>query len=275
MKQLVEDGFKVTVLTRKGASHTFPPAVAVTEIDYESPESLVEALKGQDAVVSTIGFAGLPQQLPLIQAAVKAGVKRFVPSEFGSDAENAAAIALPPFGPKKAAAEALAKEAAAGTITYTLVSTGPFLDMALAHGMFVNLKSKSANLWNGGGQTFSTTTVASVARAVAGVLRHPEETRNRNVHVHSASTTQNALLAKAKKAVGADGWETTVVSTDDALKKAYAALEKGEVDRIGFISTVIWDGKYGSDFKKVDNDLLGVHELTDAELQSLVDSFAK
>ncbi|XXH00131.1 SET domain-containing protein 5 [Hypoxylon texense] len=275
VKQLLEDGFKVTVLTRKGSSHTFPPSVEVAEVDYESPETLVEALQGQDAVVSAVGFAGLKQQLRLIDAAVEAGVKRFVPSEFGSDAENEAANALPPFRPKKAAADVLAHEAAAGRITYTLVSTGPFLDMALAHGLFLNLKAKTANLWNGGGKTFSTTTVAGTAKAISGVLLHPEETKNRNVHVRSASVSQNGLLEKAKKALGADGWTVHAASTDDALKKAYASLETGEIDRLSFITTVIWDEKYGSDFKNVDNELLGVHELSDAELQSLVDSLAK
>ncbi|KAI1776270.1 putative oxidoreductase CipA-like protein [Hypoxylon cercidicola] len=275
VNQLVEDGFKVTVLGRKGTSHAFPASVATAEIDYESPESLVKALTGQDAVVSTIGFAGLPQQLPLVRAAVAAGVKRFVPSEYGSDATNEAAAGLPPFKPKHAVAAALAAAAAGGDITYTLVSTGPFLDMALAQGLLLDLRGKRARLFDGGDARFSTTTVASVARAVSGVLQHPAETANRNVRVRSASTTQNALLAMAQKAVGADGWTTAVVSTADALAKAYAALAKGEVDRLGFIAAAVWGEGYGGDFEAADNDLLGVHELDDAELQSLVDDIAK
>lgn len=274
MNQLLEDGFKVTALARKGSSHKFPAAVAVVEIDYESPESLVKALSGQDAVVSAVGLDGLETQLPLVAAAVKAGVKRFVPSEFVGDATNEKAGQLPPFVPKKAVSDLLAKEAAAGKITYTLLSTGPFLDMWLASGMFLNLKAKSANLWNGGDRVFSTTTVPSSAKAVSGVLLHPEETKNRNVRVHSASTTQNKLLAIAKKAVGADGWTTTVTSTDDALKEAYAKLDKGEVDKLGFISSAIWGEGYGSNFE-VENDLVGVKELSDAEIQSLMEGLAK
>ncbi|KAI1376568.1 NAD(P)-binding protein [Hypoxylon crocopeplum] len=275
VNQLVQDGFKVTVLLRKGRSHSFPSSVAIVEVDYESPESLFKALEGQDAVVSAVGFTGLPQQIPLIRAAVKAGVKRFLPSEFGGDAENEKANHLPPFHAKKEISDALKKEAASGTLTYSLVSTGPFLDMGLQHGFIMSLKNKSINLFDGGDRPFSTSSIPAVAKAVSGVLKHPEETKNRNVFVHVALTTQNELLEKAKKVLGPEGWQSKDVSTDDALKQAYAKFEQGEIDRIGFISAAIWGEGYGSDFKKVDNQLLGIEELGDAEIQSLVESLSK
>lgn len=50
--------------------------------DY-SLEWLTEALKGQDAVVLTIGSAVIPEQQTVIDAAINAGVKRILPSEFG------------------------------------------------------------------------------------------------------------------------------------------------------------------------------------------------
>jgi len=46
---------------------------------------LAELLKGVDAVVCAYGGAALGEQYKLLEAAKKAGVKRFVPSEFGSD----------------------------------------------------------------------------------------------------------------------------------------------------------------------------------------------
>ncbi|KAI1767858.1 NAD(P)-binding protein [Hypoxylon sp. FL1150] len=277
LNQLIEDGFKVTALTRKGTSHTFPPSVTVAEVDYESPESLVKALQGQDAVVSAVGFNGLPLQLPLIDAAVKAGVKRFLPSEYGGDAENAKAAALPIFAPKKQVLDALTAAAAVkgGSLTYTLVSTGPFLDMALGFGLFVNLREKSATLWNGGDRAFSTTTTTATATAVAQVLKHPQETRNRTVRVRSASTTQNKLLAIAKEVLGGEGWTTKVASTEDALKRAHASLETGKVDRVAFITETIWGEGYGCDFEKVDNELLGVRELSEAEIQGLIEGLTK
>ncbi|KAI2780230.1 NAD(P)-binding protein [Daldinia loculata] len=274
LKQLLEDGFEVTVLARKGTTKQFPSSVTVAEIDYESPESLEKALSGQDAVVSTVGFEGLPYQIPLIQAAVKVGVKRFIPSEYGGDAENEKALSLPPFQAKKAVTEVLKKEAAAGSITYTLISTGPFLDMGLQYGFLIDPKGKNITLWNGGDRPFSITTVASTAKAVSEVLKHPEETKNRNVYVHNVQISLKKLLEQAKKAVGSDGWKSEVKSTDEHLKQAYAELEKGNHDRMAFIAAAIWGEGYGSHFEKVDNDLLGVKEFSDAELQDFIKGYA-
>ncbi|KAI2466068.1 putative oxidoreductase CipA-like protein [Annulohypoxylon bovei var. microspora] len=276
LRQLLEDGFEVTVLARKGTNHNFPSGVTVTDVDYTSSETLIKALEGQDAVISVLGFPGLPQQIPLIEAAVKAGIKRFIPSEFGGDAHNEKVSQIPMFRIKKTAKDILMKEAASGNITYTLISNGPFLDTAMQYSMFVNLKEKKINLWDGGERPYSTTTIASVAKAVSGVLKHPEETKNRNVFIRSTTLTQKGILEKAKKATGPDGWKTETPSTADSLKAAYAELEEtGEINRLAFIVSVIWGEGYGNNFQAVDNDLLGVKELSDAELQSLIEGFTK
>ncbi|BGP45174.1 hypothetical protein JCM10450v2_000991 [Rhodotorula kratochvilovae] len=51
--------------------------------DYEDVARLKEALKGVDAVVSALNGPGIEAQYALLDAAAEAGVKRFVPSEFG------------------------------------------------------------------------------------------------------------------------------------------------------------------------------------------------
>jgi hypothetical protein len=57
--------------------------VAVKKVDYESVDSLKEALHGHDAVVSAAATPAVGKQYPIIDAAVAAGVSRFIPSEFG------------------------------------------------------------------------------------------------------------------------------------------------------------------------------------------------
>ncbi|KAI1390794.1 NAD(P)-binding protein [Hypoxylon trugodes] len=273
--QLLDDGFKVTILTRKGATHNFPSSVTVAEVDYNSPETLVKALEGQDAVVSTVGFAGLTYQIPLIEAAIKAGVKRFLPSEFSLTPSSEKGTQLPPFQPKRAASEALKKAAGGGKITYSLIATGPFLDLALGSGLLIDLKKKDITLWNGGDVRFSATTIASSVKAVSQVLKHPEETKNREIFVNSVAVTQNELLEKGKKAVGADGWTTRIGSTDELHKKALEAFRRGEDPRFEFITVSIWGDGYGNYVKGTDNELLGIHELTDAELQDFFNKIAK
>lgn len=78
--------FEVTAVTRGESQATFPDHVAVRRADLSSVESLTAAFAGQDAVVSAVStvFAVIPgAQNPMIDAAVAAGVKRFIPSEYG------------------------------------------------------------------------------------------------------------------------------------------------------------------------------------------------
>jgi hypothetical protein len=46
-------------------------------------EGAATALEGIDVLISTVGSAGMKDQLPLIRAAHAAGVKLFVPTEWG------------------------------------------------------------------------------------------------------------------------------------------------------------------------------------------------
>ena len=99
-------------------------------IDDTYPESsLISAFKGQDAVISTIATASAGLQKKLIDAAIKAGVQRFVPSEFGSDTRNKKAMAILPqyFKGKKETVEYLKEKE--GEIAWTAFVTGPFFDL--------------------------------------------------------------------------------------------------------------------------------------------------
>lgn len=103
LEEFISSGlYKVSVLTRESSSATFPSSVNVIKTDY-SPESVEKAFQGQDAVVSLVGASALGDQHKLVDAAVKAGVKRFVPSEYGADTSNKEVQAkVPIFGPKTA-----------------------------------------------------------------------------------------------------------------------------------------------------------------------------
>lgn len=81
---LLKSGLDLTILSREGSSAAFPQEAKVIKSDF-SEESLVQALKGQDAVVSMLPIMALGEQAKVAEAAIKAGVKRFIPSEYGSD----------------------------------------------------------------------------------------------------------------------------------------------------------------------------------------------
>jgi hypothetical protein len=98
----------------------------------------VEAFKGQDAVVSALGAAGMGEQIKTIDAAVKAGVKRFLPSEYGSNTQNEKATALVPlFGFKVTVIEHLKKQEPKG-LNWTAIEAGPAFDFVGRHTSVIN-----------------------------------------------------------------------------------------------------------------------------------------
>ena len=240
---------------------------------------MTTALRDQDAVVSTLASAAIDTQLLLVEAAAKAGVRRFIPSEFGSNTLNEKARALPVYNDKVAVQEALFSEAAKAGMSYTLVLGGPFLDWGLRAGFIMNLKEKSVDLVDGGERMFSTTTLASVGPAVASVLKHPEETKNRAVYVHDAATTLRKLVAMGRKATETTDWKVEDVAADMLLERAWAELGKEKPDPgvfvMDFLKAGIWGEGFGCHFKKNDNELLGVKEMSDDELQGFVSRMAK
>lgn len=79
LKALLASGLEVTVLARKESKASFPEHVKVLPVDFDDQPSIVEALQGQDAVISTVAVKAINSQYNIINAAVEAGVKRFIP----------------------------------------------------------------------------------------------------------------------------------------------------------------------------------------------------
>lgn len=126
-----EPSFNLTILSRTSSASIFPPHIKVQRISDTYPETeLLEAFQGQDAIVSTIATASADVQKKFIDVAIKAGVKRFMPSEFGGDVLNEKAMRLLPqfFKGKKDTVEYLKGKEREG-LTWTAFVTGPFFDL--------------------------------------------------------------------------------------------------------------------------------------------------
>ncbi|KAJ5718566.1 oxidoreductase CipA [Penicillium malachiteum] len=137
----------------------------------------------------------------LIEAAHKAGVKRFLPSEYGCDTSHPPTAKLPIYYNDKVAVVKRLKEIAEqdSSSTFTPIVTGPFFDSGIEKNFIVNLAGPLSQIYNGGDTLFSTSTLSGIGRAVVGVLKHPEETKNRHVYIASATLTQNQLIEWAEK----------------------------------------------------------------------------
>lgn len=136
--------FNITLLSRSSSGATFPAGFTVRKSDY-SEADLVAAFKGQDAVVSVVGLAGFGDQKKFIDAAVSAGVKRFIPSEFSSNTLSPAVLQLlPVFGQKKEVLEYLKTKEASG-LTWTAIWTALLFDWVRNHAPEVDVVLTAEN----------------------------------------------------------------------------------------------------------------------------------
>ncbi|KAJ6437769.1 oxidoreductase - protein [Purpureocillium lavendulum] len=262
LKHVVASGaFNVTAIRRKGSKSKYPAGIKVVDVDVESVEDLTAALKGQDAVISLVGIPALAGQTKIIDAAIAAGVHRFLPSDFGTDIDTELTRKLPVFGYKVQVVDYLIQKARETSLTYTLVSNGAFLDWGLEQNFLLNTSEYKPAIYDGGNTVFSATTLASVGDAVVGILKHPDETKNRRVYVDNIKTTQNRLLALAEKVAPNKPWAPEQVSIDTLTKASDEKLAKGDFAPENFISYIfraLFDPAYKPDFAKTDNELLGI-----------------
>ncbi|KAF5602573.1 isoflavone reductase [Fusarium pseudocircinatum] len=196
-KELVAAGFSVTVLTRQPSTVAFPPGAIVRRIDFDSPERLTKVFSGQDAVVSLIAPGGIGEQKKVIDAAIDAGVKRFLPSEFGVNTRTATGAISKALAAKIGVTEYLiTKSKENPSFTWTGLSTGVFFDWVITKEIAgISIRNKSATIFDSGNELFQTTQLSTVAKAVSVILRHPGKTANTYLSVASFNVSQNGLVS--------------------------------------------------------------------------------
>ncbi|KAH7339250.1 hypothetical protein BKA66DRAFT_479573 [Pyrenochaeta sp. MPI-SDFR-AT-0127] len=271
---LVSNLFNVTVLTRPGSKHTFPPAVTVKPVDYASLASLTAALEGQDVLINTTSIEHVEQHVALIDAALAARVARYFPSDFGLDTYKPAIAALPIFeGPAAALKYMHEKCTAPGSpTTYTVVHNGGFLDWCFETAFLgVDPREKQATIFDEGTNEIAYTTQEWVGKAVVAILCKLEETKNRSVFVANTYVSQKKLLELSKEVVGADGWTVGAKSTDQMLAKSMEALENGTIDLEGILDFIrVADAKYETKWETDDNELLGIPRFSDEDIKEVI-----
>lgn len=81
---------KVTAITREDSSNKLPSGLHhIKKVNYDDRNSLINAMKGQDALIITMKPMAPPDsQIKIIDAAVEAGVEYIMPNEYGIDVNN-------------------------------------------------------------------------------------------------------------------------------------------------------------------------------------------
>lgn len=274
LKALLQANFEVTVLARSQPSTPYDTGVKVIEVEFTSEESLTAALAGQDAVVSAVGPTVIDGQKVLIDAAVASGVKRFIPSDFGSCTTNAELKTLPIYSHMASIQQYLDDKAKLSTLSYTILASGAFLEYIFKTPTLLDFKNHTATLIDDGNNRLSTTRMAQLGTAVAGILSHPNETNNRTVHVSQVIVTQNKLLEIARKLKPETEWKVNTTQSSVLLQdslKGFAAGDSSFPNVMKMLSgTSLAGDRYGAAYDETDNKLLGVDAITEEELEKLV-----
>jgi uncharacterized protein YbjT (DUF2867 family) len=224
---LADSNFNVTVLSRINSNAIFPSNVKVIKVDYSDKNALTKALVGQDVIISTVGGEGLFDNFgtTLVEAAIDAGVKWFIPSEFGTDYDDPIATTIPPLASKLAVAKLLRENQS--RINHTFITTGMFLDWGFDNGFLgFDIPNHTVTLYDEGKVRTSGTTLPNIAKAVVAAIRHPEVSLNKRIFIADATFTQQEVLALFEKYTNTK-WTVKHVSTKDKQKEGDEKLAHG------------------------------------------------
>jgi hypothetical protein len=124
-----------------------------------------------------------------------------------------------------------------------------------------NAKECKAVIYDDGTQRFSSTTISSVGKAVAGILSKPAETANKGLYIASFTPNQNEILAALEDVTGKK-WAVEKATSTEALQQGREKFGKGDMS--GFLQLLlasILDPENGNNFEAsatLSNGLLGL-----------------
>jgi putative NADH-flavin reductase len=267
LEALLEANFQVQVLKRMGSKSTskYPFGVTTIKVPDDFPSSSLEAvLSDQDAVVVTIPGTNTALQKKLADAAVKAGVKRFIPADFGSvdsDSERAKDW-VPLYVDKYELRQYLQILAEKNkSFSWTALVCGHFFDYDPLW-LHIDIAGRKADILDAGDIPASACTMATIGTATAKILEKAEDPRTKNItlYIQSFCATQMEIIKSFEKATGAEFKLTRI----DGMKFAEEKMKEMKGGDKAATEDVVWVlGAYEADWRKMNgfaNGLLGLKE---------------
>lgn len=279
VNELVNAGFDVTVLTRNSNHQTGKSAKAkVVQVDYDSDSSLTEALRGQDAVVSTVAMSAIGNQQRMIDAAISAGVKYFIPAEYTVNSRDAAAQAQPMMASVVAIQQYL--ESKQGQIAWCVVNCGALMEFVFDHPILLDFDNHATTLWDGGDGAMSISDIPLLARAISAALQQPDKVVDNRLRVHGGTITQNRALELAKQHASHE-WSVTHRESQETYPSAMQRLTSGVANAEGTLMAGILtlytaaafgrcEGHFEAVYADPDNEWLGVDTFSRGEVEEAI-----
>lgn len=238
---------KITVLTRTSSTSTFPSSARINIVkidDLTDEDALSAAFKDHDIIISAVSIPAGKPDVAFMSAAIKAGVPRFMPSEYTLDVTHPRyrEIAIGnPLGLKLEVVEELEKLAENHEIEYTTIVSSGFLDWGLDTGFLgFDIPGRKVTLYDQGIHKATGVTLDFLARCIVSVLRMPKDvTKNKRIRVAETSYSGKEILNILEEVTG-EKFEVTLETTAELVEKAKDV--NGRMFMVGFILALNFNG---------------------------------
>ncbi|KAF2019806.1 isoflavone reductase family protein [Aaosphaeria arxii CBS 175.79] len=246
---------------------------SIHQVDYTDQKSLADYLRGQDAVIVFTSFLpgnGLDtKHIALVNAAIDAGVKYFIPSEWALDTAGIMGSTVDRHGPtlptdivlapKRVSHNYLLCRAAEGKIRFAVVYPGVIFENGFKTGILgFDFAARTAMLPDNGINPFPASTLSTISKVIISLFANPSLISNRFYHVADGVLTQQEILQVIEKESGAS-WMRNSYSTQTVRSNAVENIAKGVYGRKEFVESLMTPFFGGLQvFTKVDNEKLGI-----------------
>lgn len=268
-------GFTVTAIQRADSKKVPQGAANKIKVDLTNESALTTAFKDQDVVVSALPNPRLASDKIWINAAIAAGVKRIVPSEYSTNMDNKLAQKLPIITDKVEIRKYIEELGSSGKIEWSSVNNGPFFVpwIWLSGWMGPNPKTKTATYHDGGYAFVGTSTLDRIGEGVAASLtaENAAKTKNKTSYVYSTALSERKVTEIVSKLLDGVSFEEKNLNIEQLTKDAFAAHEKDPKndDHLhNFYIPFCFGEGYGGDFRDISsNKELGLKEMSEDEVE--------
>ncbi|KAJ4302838.1 hypothetical protein N0V90_001729 [Kalmusia sp. IMI 367209] len=273
---LAKNLFSIKLLVRNNPSTyaSLPNGLSsIHQVDYSDRSSLIPHLRGQDAVIVFSSFAPGnkfdKKHITLIDAAIDAGVKYFIPSEWALDTAGIMGSTSERYGPTLPTNYVLAPKrvshnytlcrAAEGEIKFAIIYPGVLPEVCFHNALFnFNFTTHTAILPDNGINPFPATSLVSLATALTTLFTYPHLISNRFYHISDGVLTQAQILQIIKAESGIK-WKSGSYSIAEKREEAAERMREGVYglkEYVGTLATPFFGGLQV--FTHTDNEVLGL-----------------
>lgn len=267
---LAKGQFNITAVSRTESTAKFEEGVKTVHVDYEKPETIVEAFKGQDVLIVTLNVtAPRDTQAKLIKAAAEAGVPWIMPNEFGNRVSTGAIADI--FGSDMTHDRQLIEKL--GVSSWIGFTTGFWYEHSVSSPGFFGFKTKQREVvfFDEGTERLHTSTWPQVGRGVAALLSLPvtssdkspsiNDYKNTEIFISSFTVNQRDMFESLKRVTGTSDsdWTISSVSSKERFDEGKKRMMTG--DREGFGQALYTRFFFPGEFEKsgpLANELLGL-----------------